>query len=657
MFKPVKMSKINILLLNKYVTDVTRMLGRHGVLHLVDAVKQSDSGMLKGVEERNESALRGLISRCERLMEGLGISCEGASIQDDITRQEMGQDEISHLLTRIYSRYAEQQEAITGLLKNTGVIRKESQEMEMFPLQDVSLEVLRNLSHFHLMVGRLPLTVIPRVKSELSERAIVVHTGADASGDVLVLSSSKSRWAVKDVLSRFGFEEATVPEDATGSVHDAVAEKKDELGELSRKLSECRMNVLKLGEEYGEVLVAMHTQLLCLEAVQKVQGNFGRISKLYCISGWVPDEKVAELKRAVDETTGGTGIVEAIPASEDALVKAGVENVPVKFRPHPLLRPFQMLITNFGLPGYNEIDPSLFVAITFVVLFGFMFGDVGQGAVLALAGAWMKWTKRSLGDTVRDAGVLLMLCGGSAMVFGVLYGSVFGYEHLFPALWVNPIRPDDISHLLLTAVGVGIVFSSMAILINIINHFMAKRFFDGVFDRFGVLGLLFYWTALGTGVYMINTGRCPVIAIVMIATPLVLLLLKGLLKHFFGSRHEEEPESMLNVVIESCIELMETFTGYISGTVSFVRVGAFAISHAALCMAIFYVVKSLHGVSGQGVWSFLVIALGNLVIIGFEGMVAMIQGIRLEYYELFGKYFSGSGIAYKPFVFDVKKED
>ena len=113
----------------------------------------------------------------------------------------------------------------------------------------------------------------------------------------------------------------------------------------------------------------------------------------------------------------------------------------------------------------------------------------------------------------------------------------------------------------------------------------------------------------------------------------------------------------LNVVIVSCIELMETFTGYISGTVSFVRVGAFAISHAALCMAIFYVVKSLHGVSGEGVWSFLVIALGNLVIICFEGMVAMIQGIRLEYYELFGKYFSGSGIAYKPFVFDVKKED
>ena len=114
---------------------------------------------------------------------------------------------------------------------------------------------------------------------------------------------------------------------------------------------------------------------------------------------------------------------------------------------------------------------------------------------------------------------------------------------------------------------------------------------------------------------------------------------------------------MLNVAIEACIELMETFTGYLSGTVSFVRVGAFAISHAALCMAIFSVVKALRGVSGHSFWALVVIALGNLGVICFEGMVAMIQGVRLEYYELFGKYFSGNGIAYKPFVFDVRKED
>ncbi len=107
----------------------------------------------------------------------------------------------------------------------------------------------------------------------------------------------------------------------------------------------------------------------------------------------------------------------------------------------------------------------------------------------------------------------------------------------------------------------------------------------------------------------------------------------------------------MNMFLEACIELMETFTGYISGTVSFVRVGAFAISHAALCLAVYSIVGMIHkeNVPGGQAISTIVIIIGNVLIIAFEGMVAMIQGVRLEYYELFGKYFNGGGIAYKPF--------
>ena len=86
---------------------------------------------------------------------------------------------------------------------------------------------------------------------------------------------------------------------------------------------------------------------------------------------------------------------------------------------------------------------------------------------------------------------------------------------------------------------------------------------------------------------------------------------------------------------------METFTGYISGTVSFVRVGAFAISHAALCMAVFLIVGMVSKLPGGTLWEAVIIVVGNIVVIAFEGMVAGIQCIRLEYYELFGKYFSG----------------
>ncbi len=657
MFRPVKMAKVNILLMSKHVTEITRVLGQRGLIHLVDAVNQSGGRLLSEVDqEQDEKAIYNALSRCERLMEGLGVD-QNAELPD---RQEsMSLEDISSMLMRIYTKFHEQEEAIDKILRETGVLDKERSAIAAFPLQQVSLDALRNLSHFFMVTGRLPSSIIPRVTMELGERAVVVPADG-REGNVLVLCSNKNHWAVMDDLQRFGFVEAEAPEQVTGSAEQAVQERDDELCRLHSQLNECRFNVLKLSEEYGGVLLLMHSQLKGLIAVRQAQKHFGKVANLYCISGWTPSSEVATIRDIVKETTGGTGLVEVIEADDDALVNAGLETVPVKFKGGALLRPFQMIITNFGTPLYNELDPTVFVGITFVLLFGFMFGDIGQGLVLALLGFWLKFSKSpKLDDTMHDMGVLLTACGVSAMVFGFFYGSFFGYENheYLKPIWLSPLDQKDIGQLLLTAVGVGIVFSSVAIIINIINHFIAKKYYEGVFERFGLLGLLFYWFALGAGIWVIKTKSFPIWAGVLIGIPLVLLFLGGPIKHFAKKRHHHgngEQESFFGVVLESCIELMETFTGYISGTVSFVRVGAFAISHAALCLAVFSIVKMIHNenMPGGSAVSLLVIILGNILVIAFEGMVAMIQGVRLEYYELFSRYFSGGGIEFKPFKID-----
>ncbi|MBR4675363.1 MAG: hypothetical protein IKP00_12925 [Victivallales bacterium] len=657
MFRPVKMAKVNILLMSKHVTEITRVLGQRGLIHLVDAVNQSGGRLLSEVDqEQDEKAIYNALSRCERLMEGLGVD-QSAELPD---RQEsMSLEDISAMIMRIYTKFHEQEETIDKILRETGVLDKERSAIAAFPLQQVSLDALRNLSHFFMVTGRLASSIIPRVTMELGERAVVVPADG-REGNVLVLCSNKNHWAVMDDLQRFGFVAAEAPEQVSGSAEEAVHERDDELGKLHSQLNECRFNVLKLSEEYGGVLLMMHSQLKGLIAVRQAQKHFGKVANLYCISGWTPSSEVDTIRDIVKETTGGTGLVEVIEADDDALVKAGLETVPVKFKGGTLLRPFQMIITNFGTPLYNELDPTIFVGITFVLLFGFMFGDIGQGLVLALLGLWLKLSKSpKLDDTMHDAGVLLTACGTSAVVFGFLYGSFFGYEnHAFlKPIWLSPLDQNDIGKLLLTAVGVGIIFSSVAIIINIINHFIAKKYYEGVFERFGLLGLLFYWFALGAGIWVIKTKNFPIWAGVLVGIPLLLLFLGGPIKHFAEKcRHhgKGEQESFFNVFLESCIELMETFTGYISGTVSFVRVGAFAISHAALCLAVFSIVKMIHTSNMRGgfIVSAIVIILGNILVIAFEGMVAMIQGVRLEYYELFSRYFSGGGIEYKPFQID-----
>ena len=531
MFKPVEMCKINVLVLNKHLTETTRKLGGKGSLHLVDAVAQSESHLLNSVDdEHDKTAIRQLLDKADSLIHKLGVDENG----DIPSMDDLGEEEIATRLDKIV---------------------------------------------------------------------------ADSKG----------------------------------------ADDADKL--------------LKLKEEHGGELLAIRSQLNTLLSMDEAQKHFGKTAKLSCISGWAPKTEVDGIRQIVDEATNGTGIVEVIEAEDDALVKAGVESVPVKFQNGPLLRPFQMLISNFGMPRYNELDPTIFVGITFVLMFGFMFGDIGQGLVLLLVGLFMKFSKKKLDETIRDAGVLLSFCGLSAIVFGFFYGSIFGYEHLIHHLWVNPLKMDiaegsllsDIHRLLLTAIGMGVVFTSVAIIINIINHFMTKHVYEGIFDKFGLIGLIFYWSALATGLWMVIKGSIATWQIVLIVTPLVLLFIKEPLHNLLHKHGLFHGESPFGILLEGVLDLMETFTGYMSGTVSFIRVGAFAISHAALCMAVFLIVGMLSKLPLSSLWQAIIIIVGNVIVIAFEGMVAGIQCIRLEYYELFGKYFSSEGVEYKPFSLANKK--
>ena len=660
MFRPVEMCKVNILVLSKHVTAMTRILGQRGLVHLVDAVNQSRGKLLSNVnQDKDERTVDRLLERCDRLIEALGVESDARAPQ----LENMDLKDMEALLGKIHERFKVQDDALNKLISDSGSLSLESTLLAGYPLQKVRLEALRNLSHFYMITGRIAPSVLPSASMVMGERALLLPAeGKD--GNVLVLSSRKNRWAVEEELRKFGFAAIEAPPEVSGSAAEERKHVEDELQKLHRQLEECRLSVLKLGEEYGGVLLAMRTQLRGLKAVHSAQKHFGRVSHLYCISGWTPKDQVEKVRQIVEENTDGAGVVEVIEADNDVLVQAGLETVPVQFKGAAWLRPFRMLVTNFAIPRYNELDPTLFVGLSFVVLFGFMFGDFGQGAVLALIGLWLHYSKRRLPEMLRDVGFLLTTCGISAAVFGLLYGSCFGYENheIFPPLWLSPLAEKDIRKLLLVAVGVGIVFTSVAIIINIINRYMARHYFESVFDRFGVLGLLFYWLALGIGISVALTGQVSAWQLVVLALPLVLLFVgkpvQLLLQHYRhhgahksddDEEHGEEHGSLLEVVLESCIELMETFTGYISGTVSFVRVGAFAISHAALCLAIYSIVNMLKELPMGGALSLLVIIFGNVLVIAFEGMVAMIQGVRLEYYELFSKYFSGGGVLYSPF--------
>jgi V/A-type H+-transporting ATPase subunit I len=299
-----------------------------------------------------------------------------------------------------------------------------------------------------------------------------------------------------------------------------------------------------------------------------------------------------------------------------------VPTVPVRSR---LLQPFALLVKQYGVPEYGEVDPTPLFAVTFLLMFGSMFGDVGQGAVIAV----LAWFFRAKLGRFWLFGIM---AGLSSVVFGFLYGSVFGYEDVLPALWMSPIHNPIL--MLKIALGYGVVFLVIACLLAIYNRLVVRNWSGAVFGHHGLVNLVFYLSLVWGGLNLGTQGAFGTWPAILVVTALGALA-------WYNWRHLEAPlgEKVLVVFIET----LETIIGYVSNTLSFLRVAAFSLNHVALSIAVF-TLANMMGIFGH----VLTVILGNVFILVLEGGIVMIQVMRLQYYEGFSRYFSGDGHEFAP---------
>jgi V/A-type H+/Na+-transporting ATPase subunit I len=316
--------------------------------------------------------------------------------------------------------------------------------------------------------------------------------------------------------------------------------------------------------------------------------------------------------------------------------------VPTLLRNSSLFRPMEALVTTYGTPGYREIDPTAILGITFVVMFGSMFGDLGHGLVLALVGALLAYSAIPKLGGQTAMGQILIACGISSAVFGLLYGSLFGMEGVIPALWLHPMR--DILTLLGASLAFGVVVLNIGFACRLATAMRSGRIREAIFDKNGVVGMLLYWSLLGVVAFVVWGGGVPGWLVLIIVTLVVALFLAEPLTHLITGHGPIVDGSVPELAVQAFFELFEALISYASNTLSYVRLGAFAVAHVGLSMVVFLLADML----GGGIAAILVIILGNIVVIGFEGLIVGIQTLRLEYYELFGKFFKGEGIPFKP---------
>jgi V/A-type H+-transporting ATPase subunit I len=443
---------------------------------------------------------------------------------------------------------------------------------------------------------------------------------------------------VNAVFSILHFEEENLPAELQGTPEEVYQET---VGEM-RKL---RGRIRKLKAELSEALADQKEDILCAYASVKKHSEWFDIRKLaacssdegsnqmfYILCGWMTSQDTKHFLMDIKEDENVYCITRE---SKDS----GIIKPPTKLKNPKLFKPFEMFVEMYGLPAYDEIDPTVFVALTYSLMFGIMFGDAGQGLCLAIGGFLLyKLKGMRLGGIVALAGTI-------STIFGFLYGSVFGLEELIPALWRRPM--SGIMTTLIMAVVFGVVLILIAMLIHIYNAIRIHDFEKAVLDPSGIAGLIVYGSvAVGAG--LVATGHTlpgSTIIGVVIGVPLLAIFLKEPLNNLI--HHKKKllpPGSKAMFFVEAFVELFDVVLSYATNTISFVRVGAFALSHAGMMG----VVMTLAGLE-SGHPNLLIIVLGNILVTGLEGLVVGIQVLRLEYYEMFSRFYSGTGRPFEPF--------
>jgi len=317
---------------------------------------------------------------------------------------------------------------------------------------------------------------------------------------------------------------------------------------------------------------------------------------------------------------------------ETALAHAGV-NAIIEFPPPPSgtrppmvlknpwwAQPFELFARMLGTPEANEADPSLMLAILAPLLFGYMFGDVGHGLVLVAIGILLqkRW------PILR----ILIANGLSATLFGFVFGSVFGREDLIPALWVHPLE-HPLPVLLVPLVG-GVLILLLGLTLNAVEAWWRRE--------------LLRWAQVEAALTVLYLSL-----VASVLLPQARLISVVALLWFFAGSVLQSEKKFLPTVLVAAGTLLESIFQLLVNTISFVRVGAFALAHGGLSLAFITLADTTESL----VASFLILLVGNLVVIMLEGLVVTIQTTRLILFEFFIRFLQCTGRIFRPLAAPV----
>ncbi len=599
------------------------------------ALHQEEKG---GYEKlREDNPYKKPLKDCAQLAQRLGVELENVDYSslelDDIPQIEAWLEKKGRDFDRLSAELAQVKDELS---KRTQALTQINHLISL----DIDLVKVFSLEHLTVRMGKLPCANLEKLKKYSDKPFVFIHYDKDEKyywcAYWMPLSEKDE---IDSIFESLFFERVYVPAFLTGTPAEEKKELEDEIARLKSKSDILEQKIAEFKEKSVDTLRMLFVKLkissenFALREYALV--HEGEIK----LEGFIPSVERESFEAIFEEET-------KIAVSVYPPDTVRNEQIPVKLKNGRFSRPFSMFVEMYGLPSYNGFNPTFFVAVIYTLLFGIMFGDLGQGLLIAIAGAIMyKKTKNAFSQ-------ILMRIGISSAFFGLVFGSVFGFEEALNPLYKmlgfehKPIHvTESTMTILFAAIALGVAIIVLSMLLNIVVNIKHRDFTESVFGNNGIVGLVFFASLLYGIVMTIGMGKnvftMPFI-LLLIVLPLVLMFFReplGELMH--GRKPEFSPIG--DFIASNFFEVFEFFLGYATNTLSFVRVGGFVLSHAGMMS----VVMLLSEMASGGA-SIVIIIIGNIFVTCLEGLIVGIQVLRLQFYEFFSRFYKGDGVAFEP---------
>ncbi len=622
MFKPLPMKHVELRLLSEELPRFSLILADLGLFSPDQRpIDEPAFGQVPG--QRFRELYHRDRNHLDKIVQQLGLRlAPGLEHLHPVSEAEL--EGLDRELGQLWTECAAREEHLQALTEEQRMVDQLDETLDDFAALNIDLGRLQQESAFlDTHVGLVPRGNLEHLRDAIGLAGFLLfpfQLGETHAHVVIIGPRSAGEGKLSAVLDTAGFQALSIPpelRDEPDRIRQRLAERRVA---LRRDLERERTTTARRAEETRDLLQSALRTLTQAEPYVRLDSAARTSGFLSLIRGWVPAREVGRMERGLRRRL----LYPFQLSARDPRPEERPE-VPSAMATPRALRPFCLFVRQYGIPRYGEFEPSSVFAVTFVLMFGMMFGDVGHGAVIALAGL-------ALRPKVGTLWLCIFLAGLSSAAFGFLYGSVFGYETLIHPIWISPL--SDPVLMLKVALVWGVAFLVLANLISVHNRLVEGRPAAALFDANGVMNLLFFAGLLASAYDWLSTGR-----IDAVGGTVALAALAAMAAYQWVEIRAPLGEKILMIVIET----FETVMHNISSTLSFLRVAAFGLNHVALAIAVFTLADMM---DTTGHWITLV--LGNLFVLVLEGAIVTIQALRLEYYEGFSRYFSGDGREFQP---------